>query len=115
MWRDRVVGCIAKSAARPFGGPQGAAQVGGDFDRILSALAIAVAAAVPALAQGVDAMTCADYANQNDTEKMQTVAAVQAFTSQQQGAEQLMANEIFRELTTKCQGHDDMKLIDAMK
>ena len=57
--------------------------------RVLLALAVAAATAVPALAQTVDAMTCADFAKQDHTQQMATIAAVQAFTSQQQAGDQL--------------------------
>ena len=60
-------------------------------------------------------MTCADFAKQDKTQQMATVAAVQAFTSQKQAGQQLMSDEIFTQLTTKCSGHDDMMLMDAMK
>ena len=83
--------------------------------RILFAFAVAAATAAPALAQTVDAMTCADFAKQDKTQQMATIAAVQAFTSQRQAGEQLMADEIFTQLTTKCTGHDDMMIMDAMK
>ena len=83
--------------------------------RIFLAFAVAAATAVPALAQTVDAMTCADFAKQDNTAQMATIAALQAFASQQQAGEQLMSNEIFAQLTTKCTGHDDMMLTEAMK
>ena len=85
------------------------------MQRILLALVVSAAAAAPALAQTVDAMTCADFAKQDKTQQMATVAAVQAFTSQKQAGQQLMSDEIFTQLTTKCSGHDDMMLMDAMK
>ncbi len=85
------------------------------MQRILLALVVAAAAAAPALAQSVDAMTCADFAKQDKTQQMATVAAVQAFTSQKQAGQQVMSDEIFTQLTTKCSGHDDMMLMDAMK
>jgi len=83
--------------------------------RILLALAVAATTALPALAQGVDAMTCADFAKQDKTQQMATVAALQAFNSQKQASQQVMSDEIFTTLTTKCTGHDDMMIMDAMK
>ena len=83
--------------------------------RALLAFAVVATTAFPALAQSVDAMTCADFAKQDQTERMQTIAAVQSFTSQTQASEQLMSNEIFTQLTTKCTGHDDLMVMDAMK
>ncbi len=82
---------------------------------LLLALAVAAASAVPALAQSVDTMTCAQFAAQDHTQQMQTIAAVQAFTSQQTTSQQLMSDEIFSQLTTKCSGHDDMMVTDALK
>ena len=46
---------------------------------------------------------------------MATVAAVQAFARQKQAGQQLMSDEIFTQLTTKCKGNDSMMLMDAMK
>jgi hypothetical protein len=83
--------------------------------RFLFVLASAAVTAAPAFAQTVDSMTCAEFAKQDRTQQMQTVAAVQAFTSQKQAGQQLMSDEIFAQLTTKCAGHDDMMLTDAMK
>ena len=83
--------------------------------RVLLAIAIAAATTAPALAQTVDAMTCADSAKQDHTQQMSTIAAVQAFTSQKQAGQQLMSDEIFTQLTTKCQGHDDMMVMDGLK
>ena len=83
--------------------------------RILLALALAGAAAGPVFAQGVDAMTCAEFAKQDHTQQMATVAAIQAFTSQKQAGQQVMSDEIFTTLTTKCTGHDDMMVMDALK
>ena len=83
--------------------------------RLFAILAVAAATAAPAFAQTVDAMTCADFAMQDSTGQTQTIAAVQAFTSQQQAGQQLMSNEIFSQLTTNCAGHDDMMIMDALK
>jgi len=83
--------------------------------RILLAFVAAAAMTAPAFAQTVDAMTCADFAKQDHTQQMATIAAIQAFTSQKQASQQLMSDEIFTQLTTKCQGHDDMMVMDAMK
>jgi hypothetical protein len=81
----------------------------------LLTLALAAAAGMPALAQTVDTMTCADFAKQDHTQQMATVAALQAFTSQKQAGQQLMSDEIFTQLSTKCAGHGDMMVMDAMK
>jgi len=83
--------------------------------RVFLMLAVAATTAAPAFAQTVDSMTCADFAKQDRTGQMQTIAAVQAFTSQKQAGQQLMSDEIFTQLTTKCSGHDDMMIMDAMK
>ena len=79
------------------------------------ALALAAAAGVPAFAQTVDSMTCADFAKQDHTQQMATVAAVQAFTKEKQAGQQLLSDEIFTQLSTKCTGHGDMMVMDAMK
>lgn len=81
----------------------------------LLAFGVAALMAAPAFAQGVDAMTCAAFAQQDHTQQMATVAAIQAFTSQQQAGQQVMSDEIFTTLTTKCAGHDDMMVMDALK
>ncbi len=83
--------------------------------RALLAFGFAALMGAPAFAQTVDAMTCAQFAKQDHTQQMATIAQVQAFTSQKQSGQQLMADEIFSQLTTKCQGNDDMMLMDAMK
>lgn len=87
------------------------------MNRILLACAVAAACAttVPAFAQTVDKTTCAEFAKQDHAGQMATIAAVQAFTSQKQAGQQLMSDEIFTQLTTKCAGHDDMMIMDAMK
>ncbi|MFO1142212.1 MAG: HdeA/HdeB family chaperone [Amaricoccus sp.] len=82
---------------------------------MILALALAAAAGVPAFAQTVDAMTCADFAKQDHTQQMATVAAIQAFTKEKQAGQQLMSDEIFTQLSTKCTGHGDMMVMDAMK
>ena len=56
-----------------------------------------------------------EFAKQDHTQQMATVAAIQAFTSQKQAGQQLMSDEIFAQLTTKCAGHDDMMVMDALK
>ena len=78
-------------------------------------VAAACLAAPAAFAQTVDAMTCADFAKQDHTQQMATVAAVQAFTKEKQAGQQLMSDEIFTQLSTKCTGHGDMMVMDAMK
>ena len=83
--------------------------------RILLAMGVAALLGAPAFAQGVDAMTCAEFAKQDHTQQMATVAALQAFTSQKQAGQQVMSDEIFTTLTTKCSGHDDMMVTDALK
>jgi len=83
--------------------------------RIFAASTALAFVTAPAFAQTVDAMTCADFATQDSTGQTQTIAAVQAFTSQQQAGQQLMSNEIFSQLTTNCAGHDDMMIMDALK
>ncbi len=81
----------------------------------LIAFGVAALLAAPAFAQGVDAMTCAEFAKQDHTQQMATIAALQAFNSQKQSSQQVMSDEIFTTLTTKCSGHDDMMVTDAMK
>ena len=81
----------------------------------LLALGVAACMSAPVFAQGVDAMTCAEFAKQDHTQQMATVAAVQAFTSQMQAGQQVMSDEIFTTLSTKCTGHDDMMIMDALK
>ena len=81
----------------------------------LSAAGIAALMAAPTFAQGVDAMTCAEFAKHDHTQQMARVAAIQAFTSQKQAGQQVMSDEIFTTLTTKCTGHDDMMVMDALK
>ena len=83
--------------------------------RTILALALVGATGVPAFAQTVDSMACADFAKQDHTAQMATVAAIQAFTSQKQAGQQLMSDEIFTQLTTKCNGHPDMMVMDALK
>jgi hypothetical protein len=84
------------------------------MNRILLALAVSALSITPALAQGVDAMTCAEFSQQTETEQMGTIAAIQSATSQMQVSQTLMANDIFRQLTTMCSGHDDMMLADIV-
>jgi hypothetical protein len=80
-------------------------------------LALAVAAGslqvVPAFAQTVDTMTCADFAAQDDAGKMATAAELQAATGAMMAAE-ADASETLDQLTANCAGHDDMMLTDAM-
>ncbi len=83
--------------------------------RTILALGVMACVSAPAFAQGVDAMTCADFAKQDHTQQMATIAALQAFNSQKQSSQQVMSDEIFATLTTKCTGHDDMMVMDAMK
>jgi hypothetical protein len=82
---------------------------------ILLALAVAAGSlsVAPAFAQDIDAMTCADFAMQDDAGKMATVAALQSATSQMQSSQTVMADDIFRELTTRCSGNDGMMLMEA--
>lgn len=83
--------------------------------RTCLAIAVAAAMAAPGFAQTVDAMTCADFAKQDHTQQMQTIAAVQTATSQMQASQNLQSDEIFSQLITKCSGHDDMMVMDALK
>ena len=83
--------------------------------RMMLALAVVACSSSPLLAQTVDAMTCAEFSKQDKTQQMATIAQVQAFTSQKQSGMQLKSDQIFAQLSTKCQGHDDMMLMDAMK
>ena len=83
--------------------------------RILLALALSAGSIAPALAQDINSMTCADFSQQDRTGQMATIAAIQSATSQMQVSQTLMADDIFRQLTTMCTGHDDMMVADAVK
>lgn len=83
--------------------------------RILLALALSTAAAAPSFAADLTTMACKDFAAQDHTQQMGTIAALQSAASQMQISQTLMANDIFNQLTTKCTGHPDMMISDAVK
>lgn len=83
--------------------------------RILLALALSAGSIAPVFAADFATMACKDFAAQDHTQQMATIAALQSSASQMQIGQTLMANDIFNQLTTKCTGHPDMMISDAVK
>ena len=85
------------------------------MQRILLALVVTAAAAAPALAQsrGRHDLRRLRQAGQDPADGHGRGGS--GLHRQKQAGQQLMSDEIFTQLTTKCSGHDDMMLMDAMK
>jgi hypothetical protein len=81
---------------------------------LLPTAALAGALAAPALAQTLE-VTCGDYTLMDNAKQMETIAALEAETSQMEGGEALTAAQIHEKLAAECQDKVDVLVIDVVK
>jgi hypothetical protein len=79
---------------------------------VLIALAVPCLLAMPALAQQME-VTCGDYSMMDNAQQMETIAKLEAETSQMTTS--LTAEEIHTKLAAECQDQVDMLIIDVVK
>jgi hypothetical protein len=80
---------------------------------ILSGIATACLLGAPAFAQME--VTCGDYALMDNAKQMETIAALEAETSQMASEEQLTASAIHEKLAAECKDKVDVLIIDVIK
>lgn len=78
------------------------------------ALAAATLLSTPAFAAGLE-VTCGDFSLMDNAKQMETVAALEAETSQLPAEEQLTAVQIHEKLTAECKDKVDVLVIDVVK
>ena len=81
--------------------------------RFLIVSALMCAAGAPAFAQAE--VTCGDFSLMNPTQQMETIAALEAETSQMGHEEQLTATQIHEKLVAECKDKVDVLVIEIMK
>jgi hypothetical protein len=69
--------------------------------------------AAPAFAQME--VTCGDYTIMDNAAQMETLAALEAETSQMASAQDLTASAMHEKLAAECQGQVDVLVIDVIK
>ena len=60
-------------------------------------------------------VTCGDYTMMDNAKQMETIAALEAETSQMASEQNLTAQAIHEKLAAECQGQVDMLVVDVMK
>ena len=84
------------------------------MNRLSLALVAACLAAAPALAQ-TEEVTCGDYSAMDNAKQMETVAALEAQTSEMAKENQLTADQIHEKLAAACKDQVDVLVIDVLK
>lgn len=82
--------------------------------RLLATAAILGALAGPVFAQAEE-VTCGDYSMMDNAAQMETIAALEAQTSQMAKENALTADEIHDKLAGDCKDKVDVLVIDVMK
>lgn len=67
----------------------------------------------PAFAAGLE-VTCGDFSLMDNTKQMETIAAIEAETSQLPTEQQLTAEAIHTKLTAECKDKVDMMVLDVV-
>ncbi len=68
----------------------------------------------PAFAAGLE-VTCGDFSLMDNAKQMETIAALEAETSQLPAESQLTATQIHEKLTAECKDKVDVLVIDVLK
>ena len=84
------------------------------MNRLSLALVAACLAAAPALAQ-TEEVTCGDYSAMDNAQQMETIAALEAQTSEMAKENQLTADQIHEKLAAACKDQVDVLVIDVLK
>ncbi len=82
--------------------------------QILVSAAVLGALAGPAFAQA-ETVTCGDYSMMDNAKQMETIAAIEAQTSQMSKENALTADEIHDKLAGACKDKVDVLVIDVVK
>ena len=80
---------------------------------VLLGLVAAGTLAVPVVAQ--KEVTCGDYALMDNAKQMETIAAIEAATSEMSKENQLTADQIHEKLAADCKDQVDVLVIDVVK
>ena len=81
---------------------------------LLVSAAILGALAGPVFAQ-TEEVTCGDYTLMDNAKQMETIAAIEAETSQMAHEEALTADQIHEKLAADCKDKVDVLIIDVIK
>ena len=81
---------------------------------LLVSAAIVGALAGPVFAQ-TEEVTCGDYSMMDNAKQMETIAAIEAETSQMAHEESLTADAIHEKLAADCKDKVDVLVIDVVK
>lgn len=82
--------------------------------KIIGGIVVAGFLAVPAFAQEEE-VTCGDYSMMDNAKQMETIAAIEAQTSQMAHENALTADEIHDKLAGDCKDKVDVLVIDVVK
>jgi hypothetical protein len=81
--------------------------------RVLTASGLLFLLGAPGFAQME--VTCGDYTLMDNAQQMETIAALEAETSQMATEQQLTAEAIHQKLAAECEGKVDVLVIDILK
>ncbi len=81
--------------------------------RLLIAASVISALGAPAFAAGLE-VTCGDYSIMDNAKQMETIAALEAETSQLPAEQQLTAEAIHTKLAAECKDKVDVLVIDIV-
>ena len=84
------------------------------MNRLSLALVAACLVAAPAFAQ-TEEVTCGDYSAMDNAKQMETIAALEAQTSEMAKENQLTADQIHEKLAADCKDQVDVLVIDVLK
>lgn len=79
----------------------------------LAIASVAILFAAPAFAQNLE-VTCGDYSMMDNAAQMETIAALEAQTSQMAGGDKLTADQIHEKLAADCKDQVDVLVIDVL-
>lgn len=81
--------------------------------RTMFTLAAVALLGAPAFAQ--EEVTCGDYSLMDNAQQMETIAGIEAATSEMSKENQLTADQIHEKLTADCKDKVDVLVIDVVK